>query len=260
MKSFVFKGLTFGLGAMLLCATADAQLYNNLGEVALQSSSITRVVPSNQQVNYTMPEWEPIEKVNRFMFGLNNTVNNYVFRPIGVCWNYIVPVPARECINNFGNNLNSPFSALQNLLQANLYGAGTEVQRFIINSTAGILGLFDVAAVEPNRQNFANTLGVWGLCPLVHLEVPIIVQTSSLRDFPANVAEGVFKGFCTFGVTSITNIVLLFNNAEKVVDLRNECISNHPNDPYVGVRDTFESKRENRIIESSVGSINPVNY
>ncbi|MDD4278371.1 VacJ family lipoprotein [Candidatus Sumerlaeota bacterium] len=259
MKSFVsrFSVLSLAAAAAVMFAAdgAQAQIMDHLGEVAVSSSALSRV-SSTPEVNFTMPEVRPIEGINRVMFALNNVVNDYAIRPIGMGWNYIVPEVARDGINNFGRNFMTPFSSLQNILQGNFIGAGTEMNRFVVNSTAGILGFRDYSAVPENKQTFANTLGVWGICPLVHMEFPIIEQTTSLRDMTGNVSEGILKGVCTFGVSAVVNLVMLINNAEMMVDKRNAVISSNPSDPYIGVRDTYESARQNRIIQSSVFTLN----
>lgn len=239
------------LAATALCVATTATyaqqirtaVTSNLGPVAVPTTPAAPPI-------YAVEENSVMENINRGFFGFNRGFNNVIIRPIGIVWNTIIPQKARVCVNNFGANIGGPFSALQNLMQGSPEDGATEMKRFGINTTKGVLGIFDVAKDEPKTETFANTLITWGVGPAAHLEFPVIEQTTNVRDFGGNIGEGLVKGAATFGVASVVNILMLINNGEDMVNKKNAEIATYPDDPYAGVRDAYESRRELRRHES----------
>lgn len=257
MKTSLYLTAALLSGAMY--ASSDAQAFLGFdwdGDAGLASSTAASAQMGNSNPNqvpaYTVREWPPFEAVNRGVFVFNNAVNYCITHPVGYVWNTVLPTPVRESVNNFSANFNTPFSALQNLLQGKPRDAGTEMYRFVVNTTAGVLGLFDVADCPAKHQSLPNTLGVWGLGPITHGEFPVIVQTTNVRDFGGSLGESAFKGLCTFGVSTVVNIVTYVNNAEMLADHRQWTIDDNPSDPYAAVRDRYESKREQKIQDALV--------
>lgn len=128
---------------------------------------------------------DPIEPLNRAVFGFNNIVDIAVFEPAAKVYVFVVPEPIRNSIQNFMRNLRSPIIVANNLLQADFGDAGVGTARFVINTTAGIGGLFDVAdhyaGLKYENEDFGQTLAVWGLGDGFYIVLPLI-GPSSLRD------------------------------------------------------------------------------
>ncbi len=105
------------------------------------------------------------ECINRAVFSFNMTVDKYFFKPIAEVYN-VLPVEIRVGINNALINIDSTLSVPNQILQGNFSEAAISVSRFAINSTVGILGLFDPATAlgieKTNREDFGQTLAVWG--------------------------------------------------------------------------------------------------
>ena len=106
------------------------------------------------------------ENINRAVFSFNMTVDKYFFKPIAEVYN-VLPVEIRVGINNALINIDSTLSVPNQILQGNFSEAAISVSRFAINSSVGILGLFDPATAlgieKTNREDFGQTLAVWGV-------------------------------------------------------------------------------------------------
>ncbi|PCJ42923.1 MAG: hypothetical protein COA71_05360 [SAR86 cluster bacterium] len=126
---------------------------------------------------------DPFESVNRVMFNFNDKLYRLILSPVVKTYR-LIPEGARVSISNFYTNLTTPVSAINALLQLDLPNAGSEVSRFALNSTIGILGLFDPATrwgFEQDREDFGQTLAHYGVGHGFYLVLPLI-SFSSLRD------------------------------------------------------------------------------
>lgn len=128
---------------------------------------------------------DPLESVNRGVFWVNDKLYFYLLKPVARGYRLVVPRPARMSVGNFFSNLAAPIRAGNALLQLKPRAFGTELYRFVINTTFGIAGLFDpaksVAGVEPASEDFGQTLGYYGAGHGFYLVLPV-VGPSSLRD------------------------------------------------------------------------------
>ena len=109
--------------------------------------------------------YDPWERYNRSMHRFNNVVDRAVAQPLAKAYVRAVPRPVRLGVTNFFNNLGQPVSAVNALLQGKPRQAGHSLGRFVVNSTLGIAGLFDPATdakLDNRREDFGQTLGVWG--------------------------------------------------------------------------------------------------
>ena len=131
------------------------------------------------------PISDPLESVNRSLYAFNHYLVDYALYPVGQAYRDIVPKPARTGIGNFYDNLKFPLRGVNNLLQGKWEGAWIETQRFAINSTIGVLGVFDPAKSElelqPQPEDFGLTFGHYGIGTGCFLNVPFLGPTN-LRD------------------------------------------------------------------------------
>lgn len=128
--------------------------------------------------------YDPIEPVNRAIFGFNETLDRYVIKPVAIAYHDTLPAPVRHSVRNFLNNLNEPVIFADQLLQGRVRDATNTFSRLVINSVFGVAGLFDVAGSGGNTfqtADFGQTLGVWGIGPGPYLVIPIL-GPSDLRD------------------------------------------------------------------------------
>ncbi|HEX4342792.1 MAG TPA: VacJ family lipoprotein [Verrucomicrobiae bacterium] len=119
---------------------------------------------------------DPLEPLNRVMWGFNKVVMTAIIKPTSRVYRFVVVKPVRTSIGNFGHNLTYPGRLINNLLQGKWTGARDETYRFVDNTTAGVLGLFDVATkwhVPKSEADFGQTFGKWGWQPHFFLMLPI---------------------------------------------------------------------------------------
>lgn len=130
-------------------------------------------------------EFDPLSGYNRLMTGFNDNLYTYVVFPLGRGYNYITPLQLRLSIGNFFHNLQYPVRVVNNLLQLKFVYSVEETGRFLINSTVGIVGLFDPAKywfdLEKHDEDFGQTLGHYGVGGGFHVVLPFF-GPSNLRD------------------------------------------------------------------------------
>jgi phospholipid-binding lipoprotein MlaA len=129
--------------------------------------------------------FDPWEPFNEKMFDLNLKLDRYVLKPVARVWKTVVPDPWQVMLSNGMDNLRFAPRFINNILQGKFAGAGREMSRFLINSTAGIGGLFDPAkdywGIRPSNEDFGQTLGKWGAGPGPYLVLPVMPPTT-VRD------------------------------------------------------------------------------
>jgi phospholipid-binding lipoprotein MlaA len=127
---------------------------------------------------------DPMEPMNRYFFELNNAADELLMKPLAG-WYYIaLPNFAQDGIRNAINNVRTPVILANDLFQGELERAGTTLGRFLVNSTLGIGGLFDIAArmgMERHDEDFGQTLAVAGVGEGPYLVLPL-VGPSNPRD------------------------------------------------------------------------------
>jgi phospholipid-binding lipoprotein MlaA len=127
---------------------------------------------------------DPLEGLNRVFFYTNGALDYLVFEPIALGYRYITPEAARKAIRRAFDNLSSPIIFANDLLQFRFRRAATTFSRFAINSTVGLLGLFDIAAelgLEPHDADFGQTLHALGVGDGIYLVLPLFGPTT-VRD------------------------------------------------------------------------------
>ena len=128
---------------------------------------------------------DPLSGYNRAMTTFNDAFYTHVLFPVARGYRYVIPEDGRVAIGNFFDNLMFPLRFVNNLLQMKFKNTLEETGRFVINTTIGILGLFDPAedwfGLEAHDEDFGQTLGYWGVGPGPHIVLPIL-GPSNLRD------------------------------------------------------------------------------
>ena len=133
-------------------------------------------------------EQDSFEGFNRNMFYFNDKVDQYALRPLAVAYTEVMPNPLEQGVANVFSNLNEVTNVVNDLLQGKFKQAGHDGGRFLINSTIGMAGLFDVAEraglSKSDGEDFGQTLAVWGVGEGPYLMLPL-VGPSTLRDAPS---------------------------------------------------------------------------
>jgi len=194
---------------------------------------------------------DPFEAVNRKIFGFNSGVDRYLMRPLAKGYKFVTPDPVEAGVRNFFVNLGTPVEAANALLQGKPGDAGASVGRFLLNSTFGIGGLIDVAAmngIDRRREDFAQTLAVWGVPSGPYLVVPFI-GPGSLRGVAGLKADSfgnpLFDDGWTYENTSVRDKLFVL----RIIDARAGFIGPDEQiqaafDPYAFVRSAYGQRRD----------------
>ena len=204
---------------------------------------------------------DPLEVPNRMFFAFNEALDFAIIRPIAVTYNFVVPRGVRNSVRNFLRNLRTPVTLANDLLQGDLDRAGTTAARFFINSTLGILGLFDFATLEGyeyHDEDIGQTLGTYGAGEGFYLVLPLL-GPSSLRDGTGRIVDIFFDPLTyiaptetALGRAALTGLDFRSRNIEELDDLKSDSV-----DFYARIRSLYRQNRESEINNGAPSSEQP---
>lgn len=134
---------------------------------------------------------DPFEPVNRVVFGFNEIADKILIGPMSILYNTVVPATPRQGIDNFLNNFFTPLNFVNYVLQGDFESVAQTTVRFLINSTLGILGLFDIAedmGIEKKSTSFNETFTKWKIPSGPYIVLPIL-GPSSIRDIAGKAGD-----------------------------------------------------------------------
>ena len=187
---------------------------------------------------------DPLEKVNRTFFNINEKVDEVALKPIALTYSK-TPDPIKNAITNFFRNLKEIDNTLNQVLQGKPKYAVNDLSRFLINSTLGIGGFLDPASsmgLERHDEDFGQTLGLWGVSPGPYLMVPFL-GPSSTRDLLSRPISSFLE--VTFHMDDSN--VRLSLSALDAIETRERLLeveSLLSGDKYNFVRDSYSQSRE----------------
>lgn len=206
---------------------------------------------------------DPFEATNRAVLDFNTSLDDSVLRPAAEAYRDNVPAPMRVALRNFLRNLNEPVILANNVLQGRMMDAGHTLMRFYINSTAGGLGLFDVATpagIERRSGDFGQTLHAWGVPDGPFLMLPLFGPTT-VRDALGDGVDALASpvGLVTGATTSaaLSQLLGVGRGALGGLDLRAENIETldalrHDSlDFYARLRSVVRQRRDAELGRSS---------
>jgi phospholipid-binding lipoprotein MlaA len=174
---------------------------------------------------------DPLEGWNRGVQSFNDHLDNYALKPVAKGYMWIMPPFADQAVSNFFSNLNDIGVTINDLFQFKLTQSGLDGSRFLLNSTAGLGGLLDVAAMvdlPKHHEDFDQTLGVWGLPAGPYLVLPFLGPSSPrgvtglIGDAALNPATyvgfGAYPGLENAVETGISSGLYLLNVIDKRAD------------------------------------------
>ena len=130
-------------------------------------------------------EFDPWEPMNTNIFEFNRKLDRFVLKPVAKGYNFVMPDLVQVGISNIFYNLRFAPRFFNNVFQGKVKGAGIEVGRFVINSTVGVAGFFDIAkhvSLVTPEEDLGQTLGFYGVKPGPYLILPFL-QPFTVRDF-----------------------------------------------------------------------------
>jgi len=207
-------------------------------------------------VVYRHAPGDPLEKFNRHMYAIHQSLDRAVLRPAAMGYKHAIPSPVRGGVRHFFSNLGEPVVFVNFVLQFKLHSAARTAVRFIINSTIGVAGLVDVAkgsAFElPHLPNgFGDTLGYYGVKSGPYLFLPLVGPTD-FRDLLGSQADGFFlpvvvgRPFDRLEY-AIPKAVLTGLDARAEYDADLKALLDDALDPYATLRSVYLQDRAGEI-------------
>ena len=197
---------------------------------------------------------DPFEKTNRVIFKLNQHSDRLIFKPLAKGYTRVVPSPIRNGVSRFFANLWQPMTVVNDVLQGKLGYAVSDTARFVINTTAGIFGIFDPASrlkLPAHREDFGQTLAVWGVPAGPYLVLPFF-GPSNLRD-----TGGLMPQFAYADALSYLDPpAIYYAGGLRLIDARaqllgaSDVLDLQP-DQYLFVRENYRQQRLNLIHDGS---------
>ncbi|WP_299595955.1 MlaA family lipoprotein [uncultured Microbulbifer sp.] len=189
---------------------------------------------------------DPWEGFNRAMFRFNDTADRWFLKPAAVSYRQVTPHFMQTGISNFFSNLHEVNNVLNNVLQWKWGQAGNDTGRFLVNSTVGLVGLFDVAQhmglERSDGEDFGQTLAVWGMSSGPYLVVPFL-GPSTVRDAPAEVVEWYTNPLTYLDDNAVENTLKTLDLIQLRASLL-QAESLLQGDRYVLMRDAYLQRRE----------------
>lgn len=202
---------------------------------------------------------DPFEKVNRGIFSFNKDVDSAVLKPLAETYKTLVPKPIDQGVTNFFGNIGDITVAANDLFQLKFKYATSDISRFLINTTVGLLGVFDIASqvgFKKREEDFGQTLGYWGIKGGAYLILPFL-GPSSVRD---SIGWGVDFLFDPryYAKNRDVNRLFLMTNSIKAVDIRADLLGTEKVlgaaalDEYAYIRDAYLQRREFLVHDGEV--------
>jgi phospholipid-binding lipoprotein MlaA len=198
---------------------------------------------------------DPIEPLNRAMYLVNDGLDTLVLRPAAEAYRIFLPPEVRTAIRNVLANLRSPVILVNDVLQGETQRAGTTAGRFLLNTTLGIGGIFDVAkdfGLLGHTEDFGQTLAVWGLPEGPYLFVPVLGPsnprdlTGAGVDFATNPFSWLTGGELIETVTISRTVVGGLDTREGLIEPL-DALRSGSLDPYAALRSAYRQRRVNEI-------------
>jgi phospholipid-binding lipoprotein MlaA len=229
----------------------------------LSTSAFAGSDGENELTQKNKPIKDCFEPLNRATFALNQGLDKIIFRPVSKAYR-VLPSPVRAGTSNALDNLSTLVTIPNNILQGEFTKAGINTGRFVINTTVGVVGIFDVANMigfpEYEKEDYGQTLGTLGFGPGCYLVLPVI-GPSTVRDTIgslANVAGGDpwynvtvanntqnFADFDYWSTRVTTGIDFRAKNIESFENLEKNSM-----DFYASVRSLYLQDRQMKISNS----------
>ncbi len=205
---------------------------------------------------------DPLEPFNRAIFSFNQFADGILIKPIALAFRTFVPPEPREGVRNFLSNLRSPIVLANDLMQGEFDRAVVTIERFAINSTAGLGGLIDVAArfgIEGHREDFGQMLAVWGSGEGPFLMLPIL-GPSNPRDVTGLVVDGFIDPvpyFVSSNIQVARTVLRGADERERVLDALDE-IERTSLDFYATLRSLYRQRRADEIRNGAPAPVVPI--
>jgi len=198
---------------------------------------------------------DPLEPTNRVLYAINNGLDTVILRPLAIGYRAVFPEPVRNGIHNVLSNLGTPVELGNDILEAKPRHAGSTSVRFLINTTIGVVGVFDVAKSlgYPNHDtDFGMTLALWGVPEGPFLFLPVLGPTNP-RDATGHGVDVAADPFTWVGQGTVVTVLDWTRWGFNIVDQRErvldpiDSIKKTALDPYATFRSLYRQHRRAQI-------------
>ena len=198
---------------------------------------------------------DPVEPFNRTIFGFNQGLDKAFIKPVTGAYRAIAPEPVRRSVHNVLDNLRTPQVFINDVLQGELQRAGVTLARFVINTTIGILGIWDQAAdmgFEQHSEDFGQTLAVWSVPAGPYVMLPIF-GPSNPRDAFGKVVDFFFDPLNLWATNTDRDWIPLTRTLVSGIDTRDqlwdvlEDLEKSSIDFYAAIRSLYRQRRKDEI-------------
>ena len=198
---------------------------------------------------------DPLEPLNRVVFGFNDTADNAVIKPVAKAYRALLPGIVRTGVSNFFSNLEDVWVSVNDVLQGKFQQGVDDFGRFLFNSTFGIAGIFDFASefgFQKHNEDFGQTLGSWGVGSGAYLVLPFLGPSTIrdgfglLLDTRADLVfyiDGVPVHNSLYGTRAIGNRANLLDASSVIEEAAL--------DKYAFVRDAWLQRRRNLVYDGN---------
>tara|TARA_X000000368_G_C23020556_1_gene707746 strand:- start:665 stop:1450 length:786 start_codon:yes stop_codon:yes gene_type:complete len=204
------------------------------------------------------------EGINRGIFSFNKALDGAIIEPIAKSYRKL-PTPVKTSAENFVTNLSNLITIPNNILQGDLKNAGTNSARLIINSTIGVIGLFDPASSfgfsEYKKEDYGQTLGKWGVGPGCYVVLPVLGPSTARDAFGSLITFSGGDAWYNITVSKDTQhfseFDYYFSRVTSGVDFRAKNIESFENleknsmDFYASVKSLYLQDRERKVLNSN---------
>jgi phospholipid-binding lipoprotein MlaA len=194
---------------------------------------------------------DPLEPVNRGIFTFNEYTDMVVFKPVSQAYAYAVPDEGKQGVSNVLRNLQMPVYFVNSVLQGDEENAFASVWSFLLNSTLGVAGIFDLSdatGLHVRNEDFGQTLAVWGVGRGPYLVMPIF-GPSNLRDGVGMTGDFFIDPYnmiktdeLIIGRAALGGIDARYRNAAVIDDVMENSF-----DPYAAFRSAYDQQRQAAI-------------
>jgi phospholipid-binding lipoprotein MlaA len=197
---------------------------------------------------------DPLERYNRWMFGVNDAVDRGVLKPAAQAYVKVLPPPVRRSVGRFFGNLSYPRTVVNDLLQAKFADGTQDAARLVVNTVLG-LGFFDPATrmgLDRHNEDFGQTLGRWGMPSGPYLMLPLL-GPSTVRDAFGRVPDEYTTGRHYFKDSAVRWSLNALDAVDQRANLFDaETVTSQSFDRYAFIRNAWLQRREYQVRDGNV--------
>jgi phospholipid-binding lipoprotein MlaA len=193
------------------------------------------------------PNVDPLEVINRPIYKFNDVTDRYILRPVAKGYQFITPNVVETGVSNFFDNITYPITIVNGFLQGKFKQGFADTGRFVVNTTIGLLGLFDPATpigLERHEEDFGQTFAKWGIPAGPYIVVPLL-GPRTVRSGIGTFADTQVNPLILYSNTSVRDkLLILWAIESRAALIGPDKLVFEAFDPYLFVRDAYLQNRE----------------